>query len=79
MKRKKVLGLPHESSAKEFASIAFTFDSKYLVAIVGEPDWIMLYYNWEKGKVESQTRANNPPANTGPVTQVGSTYFTLVQ
>ncbi|XP_054279032.1 cilia- and flagella-associated protein 57-like [Macrosteles quadrilineatus] len=70
MKRKKVLGLPYESSAKEFVSIAFTFDSRYLVAVVGEPDWMMLFYNWEKGKVESQTRANNPPANTGPVTQV---------
>ncbi|XP_046661792.1 cilia- and flagella-associated protein 57 [Homalodisca vitripennis] len=72
MKRKKILGLPYESTAKEFVSIAFTFDNRYLVAIVGEPDWMMLYYNWEKGKVESQTRANNPPANPGPVYQVAT-------
>lgn len=53
-----------------FVSIAFTFDSKYLVAVTGDPNWTMVYYNWEKGKVESQTRANIPPTNPGPVTQV---------
>lgn len=78
MKRKKVLGLPYDSLAKEFVSIAFTYDSKYLIAIVGEPDWLMLYYNWEKGKVESQTRANNPSAIHGPVYQVSIAFFDFV-
>lgn len=70
LKRRKVLGLPYESAAKEFVSIAFTCDSKNLIAITGEPDMMFLCYNWEKGKVESHTKANVPPGIMGPVTQV---------
>jgi hypothetical protein len=31
-----------------------------LVAITGEPDWYLYYYNWDKGKVESHAKAQNP-------------------
>ncbi|XP_075215374.1 testes of unusual size [Lycorma delicatula] len=72
LKKKKVLGLPYESAVHEFASVTFTFDSKYVVAVTGDPDWMMLYYNWEKGKVETSTKANSPPANTGPIVQVAT-------
>ncbi|XP_059051010.1 cilia- and flagella-associated protein 57 isoform X1 [Achroia grisella] len=60
-KRRKILTVPFENStAKEFACVQFTFDSKYLVAITGEPDWYLYYYNWDKGKVESHAKAQNP-------------------
>ncbi|XP_053620233.1 cilia- and flagella-associated protein 57 isoform X1 [Plodia interpunctella] len=60
-KRRKILTVPFENStAKEFACVQFTFDSKYLVAITGEPDWWLYYYNWDKGKVESHAKAQNP-------------------
>lgn len=60
-KRRKILTVPFENcSAKEFACIQFTFDSKYLVAITGEPDWYLYFYNWDKGKVESHAKAQNP-------------------
>ncbi|XP_039752116.1 cilia- and flagella-associated protein 57 [Pararge aegeria] len=62
-KRRKILTVPFENStAREFACVQFTFDSKYLVAITGEPDWYLYYYNWDKGKVESHAKAQNPSA-----------------
>ncbi|KAH9637657.1 hypothetical protein HF086_009325 [Spodoptera exigua] len=60
-KRRKILTVPFENSqAREFACVQFTHDSKYLVAITGEPDWYLYYYNWDKGKVESHAKAQNP-------------------
>ncbi|XP_050681259.1 cilia- and flagella-associated protein 57 isoform X2 [Leptidea sinapis] len=60
-KRRKILTVPFENStAREFACVQFSFDSKYLVAITGEPDWWLYYYNWDKGKVESHAKAQNP-------------------
>ncbi|XP_028156155.1 cilia- and flagella-associated protein 57 [Ostrinia furnacalis] len=60
-KRRKILTVPFENStAREFACVQFTYDSKYLVAITGEPDWYLYYYNWDKGKVESHAKAQNP-------------------
>lgn len=69
-KRRKILTVPFENStAREFACIQFTYDSKYLVAITGEPDWYLYYYNWDKGKVESHAKAQNPNG-TGSVESV---------
>ncbi|KAJ8735588.1 hypothetical protein PYW07_007208 [Mythimna separata] len=69
-KRRKILTVPFENStAREFACVQFTFDSKYLVAITGEPDWYLYYYNWDKGKVESHAKAQNP-SGQGIVTHV---------
>lgn len=60
-KRRKILTVPFENStAREFACIQFSYDSKYLVAVTGEPDWYLYYYNWDKGKVESHAKAQNP-------------------
>ncbi|KAM7541122.1 hypothetical protein Aperf_G00000038958 [Anoplocephala perfoliata] len=49
LKRKKILrgtGL----SAEEFVSIAFSPDSIYLIAESGNPDWMLIYWHWEKAK-----------------------------
>ncbi|VDK34050.1 unnamed protein product [Taenia asiatica] len=49
LKRKKLLrgtGLITE----EFISISFSPDSLYLVAQGGGPDWILIYWQWEKTK-----------------------------
>lgn len=60
-KRRKILTVPFENStAREFACVQFSYDSKYLVAVTGEPDWYLYYYNWDKGKVESHAKAQNP-------------------
>lgn len=77
-KRRKILTVPFENStAREFACVQFTFDSKYLVAITGEPDWYLYYYNWDKGKVESHAKAQNP-SGQGVVEAVSSTIFRIL-
>lgn len=68
-KRRKILTVPFETTATEFACLQFTFDSKYLIAVTGEPDWILYYYNWDKGKVESHAKAQNS-SGQGTVTSV---------
>ncbi|XP_011693855.1 PREDICTED: cilia- and flagella-associated protein 57 [Wasmannia auropunctata] len=61
LKRRKLLGIPFDApGVTRFTSLDFTFDSKNLVAITGEPDQTMLFYNWEKGKVESTFKLANP-------------------
>ncbi|KAL0105366.1 hypothetical protein PUN28_016788 [Cardiocondyla obscurior] len=60
LKRRKLLGIPFEApGVTKFTCLDFTFDSKYIVAITGEPDQTMLFYNWEKGKVESIYKLSN--------------------
>lgn len=67
---KKSLTVPFEEiTSTEFIAVQFTWDSTYLVGIVGEPDWMLYYYNWQDGKIESQTKALNPN-NPGKVTMV---------
>ncbi|CAH0727322.1 unnamed protein product, partial [Brenthis ino] len=79
-KRRKILTVPFENStARDFACIQFTYDSKYLVAITGEPDWYLYYYNWDKGKVESHAKAQNPSGQgTVESVQCNPTDATLV-
>ncbi|XP_035724749.1 cilia- and flagella-associated protein 57-like [Vespa mandarinia] len=61
LKRRKSLGIPYEAhNAIKFNCIDFTFDNKYLAAVTGEPDQAMLFYNWERGKVESSLKVGNP-------------------
>nr|CAD7403161.1 unnamed protein product [Timema cristinae] len=69
LKRKRVLNLPSDMTALEFVSLSFTHDGKCVAAVAGEPDWMLIFYNWEKGKIDSLTKANNLN-NPGPVVQV---------
>jgi len=69
LKKKKTLHLPSDATTKRFQHMCFSYDEKLLLTLTGEPDWIMLSYNWEKGKVETFTRANYIN-NPGPVFQV---------
>lgn len=39
--------------------LAFTFDSRVLLACLGDPDWHLLSFRWDRGKMENITRANN--------------------
>lgn len=78
-KRRKILTVPFENStAREFACVQFTYDSKYLVAITGEPDWYLYYYNWDKGKVESHAKAQNP-SGQGVVESVSLSFKNLLR
>ncbi|XP_068095524.1 cilia- and flagella-associated protein 57 [Hyperolius riggenbachi] len=61
-KKRKVLTAP-ELLSQEFVSVAFSPDSKYLVAQSGAPEWQIIFWMWEKQKVMATVRAdsqNNP-------------------
>ncbi|OON14126.1 hypothetical protein X801_10082 [Opisthorchis viverrini] len=49
LRRKKIISSPDVHST-EFASIAFSPDSKYLAAQGANPDWTLVYWSWEKSK-----------------------------
>ncbi|XP_044252622.1 cilia- and flagella-associated protein 57 [Tribolium madens] len=70
-KKKRQINLPtdKETLSERFTAVAFTFDSKYLVCVSGEPDWTLYYFRCDKGKLESSARANNI-SNTGYVRQI---------
>lgn len=76
-KKLAVLGIPFEINASEFMRVLFTHDGYHLAALTAGPDYIMYYYNWKSGKIESQVRANNPPSTPGPLTDA-SNYHTDV-
>ncbi|KAL8270976.1 hypothetical protein Esti_005097 [Eimeria stiedai] len=50
MKVKKSLAFA-ECESKEFRSVAFSGDSRFLLALGGPPDWCLVYWAWEKAKV----------------------------
>uniref|UniRef100_A0A8C5QD76 Cilia and flagella associated protein 57 n=1 Tax=Leptobrachium leishanense TaxID=445787 RepID=A0A8C5QD76_9ANUR len=65
-KKRKVLSAPN-LAAHEFVSVAFSPDSKYLVAQTGAPDWTIIFWMWEKQKVMATTRVD---AQNHPIYQV---------
>lgn len=70
LKKITTLGIPFEIKSKEFMSLIFTHDCRHIAALTAAPDYIMYYYNWKAGKIESQAKASNPPSTPGPVTDV---------
>ncbi|CAH1775033.1 unnamed protein product [Owenia fusiformis] len=68
LRKRKILSST-EVQSKEFVSLAFSPDSKYLVAQAGRPDWTLLYWTWEKSKVMAVTKTSNPQTNA-PIYQV---------
>ena len=73
--RKKKLLSHTELQSNEFVSIAFSPDSKYLLAQAGKPDWQLIYWNWEKSKIMAKITASSNAANS--IHQVcGENYLT---
>lgn len=70
-KKRKQIYMPTERdiSAKRVEAVSFTCDSKCLIFVVGDPDWLMIIFKIDKIKLDSITRANNSN-NTGSVIQV---------
>ncbi|KAK0157898.1 hypothetical protein PV328_011585 [Microctonus aethiopoides] len=92
LKRKKTLGIPYEApGVTGFSCISFSYDSCYIAAVTGEPDQTMIYYLWEKGKVESSIKLINQqnhaaiinliacnPNDVGIISIAGDYYFKLL-
>ncbi|KAJ3311697.1 Cilia- and flagella-associated protein 57 [Boothiomyces sp. JEL0838] len=70
-RRKLTASIPQPQA--EFVSMAFSVDSKYLVAQVGKPDWTLHYYPWEKGKPLATVVST--PSPDQPVYQVSINPF----
>lgn len=70
-KKKRQINIPadKEVNATRYTTVAFTHDSKNILGVSGEPDWLLYAFKCEKGKLESTARANNI-SNTGYVRQV---------
>ena len=76
LRKRKILNYADLQSS-EYVSLAFSPDSKYLVAQGGKPDWTLLYWTWEKSKVMAVTKTSNPPNNVAQVYQVITFKFFL--
>eukprot|EP00887_Chlorella_sp_A99_P007960 scaffold12.g7960.t1 len=63
LKRRKVL-TNGEASCKEFVSVSFSSDGKYLVAQGGAPDWTLALWVWEKSKLVASVRTVTHPGHT---------------
>ena len=68
LRKRKILS-SNEVQSTEYVSLAFSPDSKYLVAQGGRPDWTLLYWTWEKSKVMAHTKTTNPQTSV-PIYQV---------
>ncbi|CBZ50930.1 putative WD domain, G-beta repeat-containing protein [Neospora caninum Liverpool] len=58
-KRKKSLAFV-ECISNSFVSLAFSADTKMLLALGGPPDWCLVYWAWEKPKVLASYKINGP-------------------
>lgn len=74
LRKRKVLSSSEFVKSNEYVSLAFSPDSKYLVAQSGKPDYTLLYWTWEKSKVMAVQKTSNPNTNA-PVYQVSLTIF----
>ncbi|KAK6624808.1 hypothetical protein RUM44_011672 [Polyplax serrata] len=70
LKRVRTLSIPPEAAAKKFESACFSHDERFVMTITGDPDWMVLGYNWERGKIETTTKANYLTNPTAPVREV---------
>lgn len=71
LKKKRQIQIPadKESSGTDFVTYQFTFDSKSIIAVNGEPEWNLYVFRCDKGKLESTAKANNLNG-TGTVNEV---------
>jgi len=67
LRKRKVLTWS-ESQTQEYIALAFSPDSKYLVSQGSRPDWTLIYWAWEKGKVMANIKSSNQQNN--PIHQV---------
>eukprot|EP00286_Rhodomonas_abbreviata_P019738 CAMPEP_0181309260 /NCGR_PEP_ID=MMETSP1101-20121128/11919_1 /TAXON_ID=46948 /ORGANISM="Rhodomonas abbreviata, Strain Caron Lab Isolate" /LENGTH=1189 /DNA_ID=CAMNT_0023415733 /DNA_START=168 /DNA_END=3733 /DNA_ORIENTATION=- len=60
LKRRRLLTTT-DSNSKEFVSLAFSPDSKLLMAQGGAPDWVLMLWTWEKAKVVAAVKTAATP------------------
>jgi WD40 repeat protein len=75
-KRRKTLQ-PESIKSTDIVSLMFSSDSKYLLTQCGAPDYTLIYWSWEKGKVMASIDVK---PTTGPQTNttVNQVNFVLI-
>ena len=61
MKRRKMLAVT-EVGSREYVSLSFSPDEKFLLAQGGAPEWNAVLFLWEKGRVMTTMRMSTPTA-----------------
>ncbi|XP_069559333.1 cilia- and flagella-associated protein 57 [Brachyistius frenatus] len=74
-RKRKVLTAGDELVA-EFVCVAFSPDSKYLIGQTGGPEWMLIFWLWEKHKVLATVKTTN---SNNPVTQVSFNPYNNMQ
>uniref|UniRef100_A0A3B3URR6 Cilia and flagella associated protein 57 n=1 Tax=Poecilia latipinna TaxID=48699 RepID=A0A3B3URR6_9TELE len=64
--KKKVL-TAGDFLVQEFLCMAFSPDSKYLIGQSGAPEWLLIFWSWEKNKVLATVKTTN---SNNPISQV---------
>uniref|UniRef100_A0A3B3WSU1 Cilia and flagella associated protein 57 n=1 Tax=Poecilia mexicana TaxID=48701 RepID=A0A3B3WSU1_9TELE len=64
--KKKVL-TAGDFLVQEFLCMAFSPDSKYLIGQSGAPEWLLIFWSWEKNKVLATLKTTN---SNNPISQV---------
>ncbi|KAI8996694.1 quinon protein alcohol dehydrogenase-like superfamily [Gaertneriomyces semiglobifer] len=57
--RKKKTLTPGSSDAKEFFSVSFSPDAKYVLAQSAGPDWTLYIWDWDKSKLRGTAKTTN--------------------
>ncbi|XP_056221340.1 cilia- and flagella-associated protein 57 [Seriola aureovittata] len=60
----------------EFVYMAFSPDSKYLIGQTGGPEWMLIFWLWEKQKVLASVKTSN---SNNPVTRVSFNPYNNMQ
>lgn len=65
--RKRKVLTAGDTPVQEFVCMAFSPDSKYLIGQTGGPEWMLIFWLWEKQKVLATVKTTN---SNNPVIQV---------
>lgn len=65
--RKRKVLTAGDAPVQEFVCMAFSPDSKYLIGQTGAPEWMLIFWLWEKHKVVATVKTTN---SNNPVNQV---------
>lgn len=70
--RKRKVLTAGDMLVQEFVCMAFSPDSKYLIGQTGGPEWMLIFWLWEKQKVLASVKTSN---SNNPVTQVRHSWY----
>lgn len=61
--RKRKVLYPVDAESREFISVAFSADGKFIATQTGGPDWKLYLWSWEKAKLMGSTRVAQTSMN----------------